>query len=163
MAANAAGDVSDAYSYLAEYHIMGGDLPLAINQLELALSVPNLTDVQRSKFLARLKELREALPKERARMERASQQRQERLATAQERSLINDQFLEALIGLVGQVDQAAEHGGHAQSEQDLGRRDLRAVHKRPLERFEHGMPAILQCTSPGRAGGPIRRPRLSRT
>ena len=60
---------------MAEYHIMGGDLPLAINQLELALSVPNLTDVQRSKFLARLKELREALPKERARMERASQQR----------------------------------------------------------------------------------------
>jgi hypothetical protein len=54
---------------------MGGDLPLAINQLELALSVPNLTDVQRSKFLARLKELREALPKERARMAPASQQR----------------------------------------------------------------------------------------
>jgi hypothetical protein len=60
---------------MAEYHIMGGDLPLAINQLELALSVPNLTDVQRAKFLARLKELREALPKERARMERASPQR----------------------------------------------------------------------------------------
>jgi predicted Zn-dependent protease len=75
IAANAAGDVADAYSYMAEYHIMGGDLPLAINQLELALSVPNLTDVQRSKFLARLKELREALPKERARMERADQQR----------------------------------------------------------------------------------------
>jgi predicted Zn-dependent protease len=75
IAANAAGDVADAYSYMAEYHIMGGDLPLAINQLELALSVPNLTDVQRAKFLARLKELREALPKERARMERASPQR----------------------------------------------------------------------------------------
>jgi predicted Zn-dependent protease len=75
IAANAAGDVADAYSYMAEYHIMGGDLPLAINQLELALSVPNLTDVQRAKFLARLKELREALPKERARMERATQQR----------------------------------------------------------------------------------------
>jgi hypothetical protein len=60
---------------MAEYHIMGGDLPLAINQLELALSVPSLTDVQRAKFLARLKELRDALPKERARMERSSQQR----------------------------------------------------------------------------------------
>ena len=72
MAANAAGDVADAYSYMAEYHIMGGDLPLAINQLELALSVPGLTAVQRSKFLARLKELREALPKERSRMQRAS-------------------------------------------------------------------------------------------
>lgn len=69
LAANAAGDVADAYSYMAEYHIMGGDLPLAINQLELALSVPNVSDVQRSKFLARLAELREALPKERARMQ----------------------------------------------------------------------------------------------
>jgi predicted Zn-dependent protease len=75
IAANAAGDVADAYSYMAEYHIAGGDLPLAINQLELALSVPNLTEVQRAKFTARLKELREALPKERARMERSSQQK----------------------------------------------------------------------------------------
>jgi predicted Zn-dependent protease len=75
IAANAAGDVADAYSYMAEYHIMGGDLPLAINQLELALSVPSLTDVQRAKFLARLKELRDALPKERSRMERSTQQR----------------------------------------------------------------------------------------
>jgi predicted Zn-dependent protease len=72
MAANAAGDVADAYSYMAEYHIMGGDLPLAINQLELALSVPSLTQVQRSKFTARLKELREALPKERARAQRST-------------------------------------------------------------------------------------------
>ena len=62
IAANAAGDVSDAYSYMAEYHIMGGDLPLAINQLELALSVPSLSDVQRARYMARLKELREAMP-----------------------------------------------------------------------------------------------------
>jgi hypothetical protein len=48
---------------------MSGDLPLAINQLELALSVPGISDVQRAKFVARLQELREALPKERARME----------------------------------------------------------------------------------------------
>jgi len=52
MAANAAGDVADAYAYMAEYHIMGGDLPLAINQLELALSVPGLTSVQRARFIA---------------------------------------------------------------------------------------------------------------
>jgi hypothetical protein len=57
---------------MAEYHIMGGDLPLAVNQLELALSVPNISAVQRSKFTARLTELREALPKERARMERSA-------------------------------------------------------------------------------------------
>jgi predicted Zn-dependent protease len=63
IAANAAGDVADAYSYMAEYHIMSGDLPLAVNQLELALSVPNVSEVQRSRYAARLKELREALPK----------------------------------------------------------------------------------------------------
>lgn len=72
MAANAAGDVADAYSYMAEYHAMGGDLPLAINQLELALSVPNISDVQRSRFVARLKEFREALPKERKRLFQSS-------------------------------------------------------------------------------------------
>jgi predicted Zn-dependent protease len=67
IAANAAGDVADAYSYMAELHIMNGDLPLAINQLELALSVPNLTDVQRARFAARLKEVRDAMPKDRPR------------------------------------------------------------------------------------------------
>ena len=71
MAANAAGDIADAYSYMAEYHLMSADLPLAINQLELALSVPNLTDVQRQRFVARLAELRQNLPKERARLEKA--------------------------------------------------------------------------------------------
>ena len=70
MAANAAGDVADAYSYMAEYHLMSADLPLAMNQLELALSVPNITEVQRRRYTARLNELREALPKERARLAR---------------------------------------------------------------------------------------------
>jgi beta-barrel assembly-enhancing protease len=62
IAANAAGDVADSYSYMSEYYVMSGDLMLAINQLELALSVPALTDVQRARFMSRLKELREALP-----------------------------------------------------------------------------------------------------
>jgi hypothetical protein len=47
---------------------MSADLPLAMNQLELALSVPNITEVQRRRYSARLDELREALPKERARL-----------------------------------------------------------------------------------------------
>jgi predicted Zn-dependent protease len=75
-AANAAGDVADAYSYMAEYHLMTGDLQLAINQLELALSVPNITQQQRSKFVARLQEIREWLPKERARDRPTPQQPQ---------------------------------------------------------------------------------------
>jgi predicted Zn-dependent protease len=73
-AANAAGDVADAYSYMAEYHLMGGDLLLAINQLELALSVPSITAQQRSKFVARLQEMREWLPKERGRQKPAAEQ-----------------------------------------------------------------------------------------
>jgi len=63
LAANSAGDVADAYYYMAEYHLMGGDLPLAINQLQLALSVPNLTEVQRARFRARLDEIRQYLPR----------------------------------------------------------------------------------------------------
>jgi predicted Zn-dependent protease len=62
-AANAAGDVADSYYYMSEYHLMSGDLPLAINQLQLALTVPKLTDVQRARFEARLDEVQQALPK----------------------------------------------------------------------------------------------------
>jgi predicted Zn-dependent protease len=63
LAANAAGDVADAYHYMAEYHIMGGDLMLAMNQLQMALSVPNLTPVQRARFRARLDEIRAVMPR----------------------------------------------------------------------------------------------------
>jgi predicted Zn-dependent protease len=67
LAANAAGDVADSYYYMSEYHIMSGDLPLAINQLQLALAVPGITDVQRARFEARLDEVQQALPKRAAR------------------------------------------------------------------------------------------------
>lgn len=62
-AANSAGDVGDSYYYMAEYHLMGGDLPLAINQLRMALDVPDLTPVQRARFQARMEEIQAALPK----------------------------------------------------------------------------------------------------
>lgn len=62
-AANSAGDVADSYYYMAEYHLMGGDLPLAINQLKMALDVPDLTPVQRARFQARMEEIQAALPK----------------------------------------------------------------------------------------------------
>jgi predicted Zn-dependent protease len=81
-AANAAGDVADSYYYMAEYHLMGGDLPLAINQLKMALDVPELTSVQRAKFQARMEEVQAALPKrQRGRMSSSSGggPRQERL------------------------------------------------------------------------------------
>lgn len=62
-AANAAGDVADSYYYMSEYHIMSGDLLLAVNQLQLALAVPKITEVQRQRFEARLDEIQQALPK----------------------------------------------------------------------------------------------------
>lgn len=63
LAANAAGDVADAYHYMAEFHLMSGDLSLAANQLQMALSVPKITDVQRARFKARLDEIRMAMPR----------------------------------------------------------------------------------------------------
>jgi beta-barrel assembly-enhancing protease len=61
--ANAAGDIADAYAYMAEFHLMNGDLSLAANQLQMALSVPKITEVQRARFRARLEEIRAAMPK----------------------------------------------------------------------------------------------------
>lgn len=63
LAANAAGDVADSYYYMSEYHLMSGDLPLAVNQLQMALAVPKITDVQRARFQARLDEVIRAMPK----------------------------------------------------------------------------------------------------
>jgi predicted Zn-dependent protease len=67
LAASAAGDTGDAYYYMSEYHISSGDLPLAVQQLELALAAPNLTSVQRQRFQARLDEIREYLATSRIR------------------------------------------------------------------------------------------------
>jgi predicted Zn-dependent protease len=61
LAASAAGDTGDAYFYMSEYHIASGDLPLAVQQLELALAAPNLNGVQRGRFQARLDEIRDYL------------------------------------------------------------------------------------------------------
>ena len=67
LAANAAGDVADSYYYMSEYHLLSGDLPLAVNQLQLALAAPKITDVQRARFEARLDEVQQAMPKRSAR------------------------------------------------------------------------------------------------
>ncbi|HEX7116870.1 MAG TPA: M48 family metalloprotease [Steroidobacter sp.] len=81
LAANAAGDVADSYYYMSEYHIMSGDLPLAINQLQLALAVPKITDVQRARFEARLDEVQQALPKRAPRRPYSSQEGNRRRAS----------------------------------------------------------------------------------
>jgi beta-barrel assembly-enhancing protease len=60
-AADDAGDKGDAFDYMGEYYISNGNLPLASIQLERALRTPNLTDVQRKRFAARLLQVRDAI------------------------------------------------------------------------------------------------------
>jgi predicted Zn-dependent protease len=58
LAASAAGDAGDAYYYMSEYDLAGGQLALANQQLELALASPGLTSVQRARYRARLDQVR---------------------------------------------------------------------------------------------------------
>jgi predicted Zn-dependent protease len=60
-AASAAGDAGDAYAYMAELNLANGDLPMAITQLDSALAVPDITEVQRKRFRARRDEIRDAI------------------------------------------------------------------------------------------------------
>jgi predicted Zn-dependent protease len=63
--ASAAGDTGDAYYYMGELHIANGDLVLATTQLEQALKSPEITEVQRKRFVARLEEIRDYLREQR--------------------------------------------------------------------------------------------------
>jgi len=54
LAASAAGDTADAHYYMAEYHLLTGNLAMANDQLRLALSIPELDPVQRARFRSRL-------------------------------------------------------------------------------------------------------------
>ena len=64
-AASAAGDVGDAYFYMAEYYLDEGNLGMASHQLELSLQVPNVTNVQHQRYQALLKEIRDFLANQR--------------------------------------------------------------------------------------------------
>jgi predicted Zn-dependent protease len=63
-AANAEGDVVNAYHYMSEYYASIGDLRLAMAQLQLALESPDATPIQRVRFEARLREFTEYLPED---------------------------------------------------------------------------------------------------
>jgi len=63
-AANAEGDTVNAYYYMGEYYVSIGNLPLAINQLQMALELPDAHAVDRARINARLDELTEYLPEE---------------------------------------------------------------------------------------------------
>jgi predicted Zn-dependent protease len=61
LAASAAGDTGDAHYYMAEYHLMSGDLRLAADELRVALGMPGLDPVQKARFGSRLAEIQEVL------------------------------------------------------------------------------------------------------
>lgn len=63
LAANAAGDTADAHYYMAEYHLLSGDLVLASDQLILALGMPGLDSVQKARFRSRLDQIQEFMPR----------------------------------------------------------------------------------------------------
>ncbi len=58
-AASLAGENAEAYYYLAEYRLMIGDLAGGINYLQQALRLPELQEIQRARFEARIDFIRE--------------------------------------------------------------------------------------------------------
>jgi predicted Zn-dependent protease len=58
-AAAMAGDGAEAYYYLSEYRLMTGDLVGGVNYLRQALAMPELQEIQRIRFEARIDFIRE--------------------------------------------------------------------------------------------------------
>ncbi len=66
-AANEAGDAAESYYYMAEYELMTGDLVGGIRYLQRALALPELQDIQRARFEARIDFIREYMTEEQLR------------------------------------------------------------------------------------------------
>lgn len=62
--ANESGRLGDARHYMAEYHLMTGDLKLAIRQLRQAVDTEGIDRYQRARYEARLEEIIRAIPEE---------------------------------------------------------------------------------------------------
>lgn len=63
-AASMAGDSAEAYYYLSEYRLMTGDLVGGVNYLRQALEMPDLQEIQRIRFQARIDFIREFMTEE---------------------------------------------------------------------------------------------------
>jgi predicted Zn-dependent protease len=59
-----AGEVAEAHYYMAEYRFMIGDLVGGVNFLRQALRVPELEEIQRIRFEARIDFIREFMTEE---------------------------------------------------------------------------------------------------
>ena len=67
-AANEAGENAEAYYYLSEYRLMIGDLTGGIGYLQQALRLPELQEIQRIRFEARIDFIREFMTEEQLKM-----------------------------------------------------------------------------------------------
>ncbi len=63
-AAAMAGEGAEAYYYLSEYRLMTGDLVGGVNYLRQALAMPELQEIQRIRFQARIDFIREFMTEE---------------------------------------------------------------------------------------------------
>jgi len=63
-AASDAGDSAEAYYYLSEYRLMTGDLVGGIDSLRKALTLPEIQEIQRIRFEARIDFIREFMSEE---------------------------------------------------------------------------------------------------
>jgi predicted Zn-dependent protease len=72
-AASQAGEEAEAYYYLSEYRLMIGDLNGGIGYLQQALRLPQLQEIQRARFEARIDFIREFMSEEQLKRMRSSQ------------------------------------------------------------------------------------------
>lgn len=63
-AASAAGDDAESYYYMSEYRLMTGDLIGGVNFLRQALALPELQEIQRIRFEARIDFIRDFMTEE---------------------------------------------------------------------------------------------------
>ncbi|MDH3482037.1 MAG: hypothetical protein OEM50_10000, partial [Gammaproteobacteria bacterium] len=63
-----AGENAEAYYYLSEYRLMIGDLSGGIGYLQQALRLPELQEIQRMRFEARIDFIREFMTEEQLKM-----------------------------------------------------------------------------------------------
>ena len=66
-AASEAGESAESLYYLSEYRLMIGDLVGGINYLQQALRLPELQEIQRIRFEARIDFIREFMSEEQLR------------------------------------------------------------------------------------------------
>ncbi len=75
-AANEAGEAAEAYYYMSEYELMTGDLVDGIRYLQQALALPDLQEIQRIRFEARIDFIREYMTEEQLRQMQRSRNAQ---------------------------------------------------------------------------------------